>query len=165
MAPGTSVVCCVSRRIFFGRRSIARVPGGNASREFPVVRIIETNLERNRTRTRFFGTRGFLCFTQSAQQITRTYVLHGTYMVSCKTPKRVGGAPQQPRKHAASLFRSRTARVRAAQSAGTLTTTEKTGEALRTHDTPTKRSGAMRSVEGGRWSRHSARAITKQRTK
>ena len=35
--------------------------------------------------------------------------------------------------------------MRAAQSAGTLTTTEKTDKAQRTHDTPTNRSNAMRS--------------------
>ena len=57
-------------------------------------------------------------------------------------------APKQPRKHAADPFRSRTAHVRAAQSAGTLTN-EKTDKAQRTHDTPTNRSNAISS--GGRF--------------
>ena len=68
MAPGTSVVCCVSSRLLLiGRRSIARVPGGNAGRISSRLSASSKQEPKNKPhKNSVFGTRGSLCFPQSA---------------------------------------------------------------------------------------------------
>jgi hypothetical protein len=114
---------------------IANVPGGNAGREFPVVRIAEwpeSNGIINRTRTSFFGINGVLVHSSKRS-------------ADNKDPRGLTGLRNnRENTQQARSAREQRACARAAQSAGTLTN-EKTDKAQRTHDTPTNRSNAMRS--------------------